>query len=99
MAFHALVGPLLCIKRFRKIVDDVDTTIPSGSMQLGVDMFLFGVARLLLLIGVNGVFLFLPPFLPPPHRVLCLLYTISLVLVHAIPVGCVFRWAVSYNMI
>ena len=74
MVIRALVGPL-GIGRCQKIVDSVDRTIPSGSMPLGVVMFMFGAARLFLL-GVDGFFLFLAPFLPPlafaDIRTLCL---------------------------
>ena len=57
----------------------MDRTIPSGSMPLGVVLFMFGDARPFLLLGVDGVdgfFLFLAPFLPPlafaDIRTLCL---------------------------
>ena len=79
MVFLPLVGPL-GIGRCRKVVDDVDRTIPSGSMPFGIGLFLFGVTSPFLLLGVDGVdgfFLFLAPFLLPlpafaDLRALCL---------------------------
>ena len=62
LGFCCLVGPV-GIWCCQKIVSCVGRMIPPGSISLGIDLFLFGVVRLLLLY-VDKVFLFLPPFLP-----------------------------------